>query len=97
MNSNTASFFAAKHRLDTGVRSYFTSLGYAEKDPAAAWKRVEDFNLLYYITLDERFQPTPPNFVNLVSLPLLQQIRTGPQFAPVPFASAHGVLIFQHQ
>jgi hypothetical protein len=27
LNLNTASFFAAKHRLDTGVRSYYTSLG----------------------------------------------------------------------
>jgi hypothetical protein len=96
-NENTASFFAAKHRLDTGVRGYFTSLGYAEKDPAAAWKRVEEFNLRYYITLDERHQPTPPDFVNLVSLPSLQRIRTSSQFAPVPFASADGVLIFQHQ
>jgi len=96
LNANTVSFFAAKHRLETGVRGYFTSLGYAEKNVAAARKRVEDLNLLYYITLDEPFQTTPPNFVNIVSLPMLKQIRIDPHFDQVPFPTANGVVIFRH-
>jgi hypothetical protein len=97
LNANTASFFAAKRSLDTGVRSYYTSLGYAEKDIATAVKRVEDFNIMFYITLDERFQTVPANFVNIVSLPMLKHISEDPKFQPVPFASADGVLIFQHK
>jgi hypothetical protein len=97
LNSNTASFFAAKRRLGTGVRCYFTTLGYAQKDVAAAVKRVQEFNLLYYISLDERFQPKPPDFVNMVSLPTLEEIRIDPQFEEAPFANTDGVVIFRHK
>jgi hypothetical protein len=95
LNANTASFFAAKHRLDTGVRSYFTSLGYAQKDVTAAVKRVEGLNPMYYITLDEHFQSTPPDFLNMVSLPLLEQVRKNPHFEQLPAWSTNGVLIFR--
>jgi hypothetical protein len=97
LNLNTASFFAAKHRLDTGIRSHYTSLGYAQKDVAAAVKRVEELNMLYYITLDERFQTTPPNFVNMASLPMLRHVRTDPQFEQVSAPNATGVLIFRRR
>ena len=95
LNLNTANFFAAKHRLDTGIRSYYTSLGYAQEDVAAAVKRVEEFNAMYFITLDERFQTTPPNFVNKASLPMLKYVETAPQFERVLASDATGVLIFR--
>ncbi|HUB80046.1 MAG TPA: hypothetical protein VMB03_14670 [Bryobacteraceae bacterium] len=97
LSSNTASFFAAKRRLHTGVRDFYTTLGYAQKDLAAAVQRVKEFNLSYYISLDERFQPAPPNFVNIVSLPMLRQIRMDPQFEQVPFVNMDGVVIFRHR
>ena len=97
LNANTASFFAVKRSLDTGVRSYYTSLGYAEKNVATAVKRVEDFKIMFYITLEERSQTVPPNFINIVSLPMLKHISEDPTFHPVPLASADGVLIFQHK
>lgn len=78
-------------------RSYYTSLGYAEKVVATASKRVDDLNTMFYITLDERFQTIPPNFVNIVSLPMLQQIKADPRFRQVPFPSVNGVLIFQRK
>jgi hypothetical protein len=96
-SANTADFFAAKHRLDTGIRSYFTSLGYAQSDLGAAVKRVEDFNTMYYITLDEHFQPLPPNFVNIESLPMLQHIRIDPHFEQVTTPSANGVVVFRRR
>jgi len=95
LNANTASFFAAKHRLDTGIRSYFTSLGYAQNDIAAAVKRVQDFRPMYYITLDEHFQTSPPNFVNVVSLPMLKQVRKDPHFEQFTASSSNGVLVFR--
>ena len=97
LNENTASFFAAKRCLDTGVRSYYTSLGYAKTNVAAAAKRVEDFHIMFYITLDERSQSVPPNFINVVSLPMLKHIGEDSNFQQIPFASADGVLIFQHK
>jgi hypothetical protein len=97
LSANTASFFAAKHRLDTGIRSYFTSLGYAQSDLGAAVKRVEDFNTMYYITLDEHFQTIPPNFVNVVSLPMLKHVRLDPHFEQVTASSANGMLVFRRR
>ena len=37
-----------------------------------AMKRIDDFSTHYFITLDEPFQAKPPNFVNIVSLPVLR-------------------------
>jgi hypothetical protein len=95
LNANTASFFAAKHRLHTGIRSYYTSLGYAQTDVAAAVRRVEDLNTMYYITLDERSQSAAPDFLNLASLPMLEHVRTDPHFERVSASNATGVLIFR--
>jgi hypothetical protein len=95
LNANTVSFFGAKHRLDTGIRSNFSSLGYAQKDVTAAVRRVDEFNPMYYITLDEPYQPIPPNFVNMVSLPMLKHVRIDPSFEQVHLTSASGVVIFR--
>jgi hypothetical protein len=95
LNANTASFFAAKHRLDTGIRGYYTSLGYAQEDVAAAVRRVEELNTMYYITLDERSQSTAPDFLNIASLPMLKHVRTDPHFERVSASNATGVLIFR--
>jgi hypothetical protein len=96
LNLNSAAFFAAKNRLDTGVRSYYTSLGYAEKDTSAALKRIEDFSARFVITLDEPFQLTP-DFLNVVTLPVLRELKSSQRFAQVPFSSEKGIVIFERQ
>jgi hypothetical protein len=95
LNDNSAAFFAAKERLKTGIRSYFTSLGYAEKDLTAAMRRIEEFRTRYLITLSEQYQTTPPDFVNIVSLPVLEQVRRDPRFTPCRFPSKEGIVVFQ--
>jgi len=95
LSANTLSFFAAKHQLDTGTQSYFTSLGYAESDVSAAMKRVRSFKIMYYITLDEAFQTTPANFVNLVSLPVLKLVKGDAHFEQVGTTDPNGVVIFR--
>jgi len=96
LNANSAAFFAAKNRLDTGVRSYYTSVGYAQKDASAAMQRIEEFSTRYVITLDEPFQGTP-NFLNVVSLAVLNELKGGERFTRVPFRSEQGILIFERQ
>jgi hypothetical protein len=96
LNANTAAFFAAKNRLTTGVRAYYTGLGYAQKDSSAAMNRIEELSARFVISLDEPFQPSP-NFLNLVSLAVLRQVRSSGRFAPVPFPSQKGILIFERQ
>jgi len=95
LNANTVSFFAAKHRLDTGIRSYFTSLGYAQSNVAGATKRLDDFKVMYYITLDEKSQTIPPNFLNTVSLPMLNYVKMDSHFEQVGPPSSNGVLTFR--
>jgi len=95
MNSNSASLFAAKDRLTTGVRSYFTSMGYAQKDPVAAMKRIEEFRTRYVITLAAPFQTTPPNFLNLATIPVLVKMQHDPRFTQLDFPSRNGLVVFQ--
>ena len=95
MNANAAAFFAAKNRLRTGVRSYYTSLGYGESDFGAAMRRIEEFRPRYVITVAEPFQVGLPGFLNVVSLPVLRDLRTDDRFSQVPFASRNGVLVFR--
>ncbi|HEY4360901.1 MAG TPA: hypothetical protein VGN17_08030 [Bryobacteraceae bacterium] len=97
LNANGASFFAAKQRLATGIRSFYTSLGYAEKDAAVALKRLDDLNTHYLITLDEQHQNAAPNFLNAVSLSVLKAIRQDPRYRQLDFPSTQGVLIFERQ
>jgi hypothetical protein len=95
LNANSASFFAARNRLRTGVRGYYTSLGYAQKDLAAALTRIDDLHATYLVTLERTFQTTPPNFLNLVSLPVLDEIERSTRFRRLPFSSSNGMLIFE--
>jgi hypothetical protein len=95
LNDNSAAFFAAKERLKSGIRNYYTSLGYAEKDPDAAMRRIEELRTYYLITLSEQYQSTPPNFVNIVSRPVLGRVRRDPRFTQCPFPSEDGVVVFQ--
>ncbi len=97
VNANAAAFFAAKNRLQTGMRCYYTSLGYGETDVSKAMQRIRDFRTRYVITLAEPLQPDPPDFLNVVSLPILRQMRTDHQFVRVPFSSRTGILVFQYQ
>ncbi len=97
INANTASFFASTHRLDSGVRSFFTGLRYGATDTAAEWTRVKAFQPMYYISLDDAAQTHPPNFLNLVTRPVLDRVRADPHWERVPFASDNGIVIFRHR
>jgi hypothetical protein len=95
LNSNSASFFAAKQSLKGGARGYYTSLGYAQRDLAAALRRIEEFRTRYVITLAEPYQAAEPNFLNVISLPVLTQMRSDSRFAQIPFGSRMGVIVFR--
>jgi len=97
MNANAAAFFAAKNRLRTGVRSYYTSLGYAEADVGRAMRRIEDFGPRYVITIDGPMQTKLPDFLNVVSLPVLRNMQQDRRFSQVPFPSRNGVLVFRYR
>ena len=50
---------------------------------------------MYVLTLDEPFQPQPPDFLNQTTLPVLRRLRQDPQFRLLPFQSRVGIIVFQ--
>jgi len=96
LNSISASFFASKNRLATGVKTTYTSLAYGEKDTSAAMKRIEEFAPTFVITLDAPYQ-SPVNFLNIVTLPVLRELESRDQFTRVPFPNKMGILVFERQ
>jgi len=94
LNANSLDFFAAKERLYRGARTYFVSLGYAQKDADAAFRKIDEFHARYVITLRRAFQSPNPNFLNAASLPLLERIGRDPRFSELPFRSRYGLIIF---
>ena len=95
LNANSMSFYAAKWKQDTNMQCHNTSLGYAEKDPVRAWKRLNDLNIAYFISLEETALPKPPNVLNEVSLSILQKIRADHRFTQLPYDSKLKVVVFR--
>jgi hypothetical protein len=95
LNENSAAFFAAKQCLTTGRRGYYISAGYAQKDLGAALRRMEEYHTEYVIELAEAFQPSPPNFLNLTALPMLQRLRDNPGCKQEPFSTVNGLVLFR--
>jgi hypothetical protein len=97
LNSNTLSFYAAKHRLETNQLIYYASLGYAPTDPDPVWKRLNELNLAYYVTLAAARQPQPPDFLNQIALEIQHRVEQSGQFERVPFASPLGIEIYRRR
>jgi hypothetical protein len=96
LNANTLSFYAAKARLkERAPRCKYTSLGYAAKDMDVSWTRICALDPAYFISLEETAQPTPPDFHNQLSVPMLQRIRADKEWIQVPFKSHFGIVVFQ--
>ena len=58
-------------------------------------RRIEEFRPRYVITVAEPFQAGLPGFLNVVSLPVLRDLRSDDRFSQVPFVSRNGVLVFR--
>lgn len=95
LNANNLAFHAAKASLSSGIRAYYTSLGFMAKDPAAALARVHAMEAESFISIDVRFQPPQPNFLNQVARDVLDAIRRDPRYVQVPFSSGHNIVLYR--
>lgn len=95
LNANSAAFFAAKNRLVTGRGGSYAPLGYAETELKAGLSRIYELSVQYVITLDEPFQRTAPDFLNVLGLPILKELRQGGRYKAIPFSSNKGILVFE--
>ena len=96
-NANSAEFFAAKQSLVTGVRSHYIALGYAQNSLDRAMHRIFSYHAHYIATLDQPHQELQPNYLNLVALPVLGEMKSDSRFQQIPFSSSRGILIFERR
>ncbi len=94
LNFNNLLFYGAKDMLKTNLRAQYLSLGFAQKDFNAAIKRINDLNIVYFISVKENFMPDPPDFLNMVSKPVLKWVEKNKKFEQISFDSNQGVVIF---
>ena len=97
LNANSLAFYAAMQRLKTGIRCYYTPLGYAATDVEAVWARVHNIPAESFIGLEASLQPQPPDFLNQTALPTLQRMETDPQYRKLIFPNPSGIVIFQRR
>jgi hypothetical protein len=95
LNANSMAFYAAKWKQESRLECYYTSLGYAEKDLSKARERLEQLKIIYFISLEERALPQPPDFMNHVALSMLREIRTDRRFIQLPYDSRLNVIVFR--
>lgn len=94
MNYNTLSFYSAKSRLLSGIRCNYVYLGHAEKDIEKAWARVNYHKVVYFVSIQDYAQPSPPDFLNTVSLPVLERVKHDHEYADQKFLSNNNVVIY---
>ena len=58
-------------------------------------RRIDGISARYVITVSEQDQTKPPDFVNVVSLPVLEQVRRDPRFTACRFPSKEGIVVFR--
>jgi len=95
LNANSAEYFSAKQLLKQNFRCYYTSLGYAEKDPEKAWQRLLDLNINYFVTLQPSLNFKPADPFNQVNLPILDKIQKSPKFKLQSFIDDQSVLLYK--
>jgi hypothetical protein len=94
LNANSLSFYCSKQRLKTGLLAYYTSLGYAQGNEAAAMQRVLDFRPAYFMSLDE-LAWSVPDALNLTGPAVLKKIAVDPRFEKIPFQSKFNVVVYR--
>jgi 4-amino-4-deoxy-L-arabinose transferase-like glycosyltransferase len=104
LNHNTLEMLAAERYASSGRRCYYDALGYAPKDPAAAWRLLTQLKSPYYIGVDfgNAENPLPPSvaktivpddpFNRLSHVIYLRALRSG-LYAVLPRSRQTGTIV----
>jgi 4-amino-4-deoxy-L-arabinose transferase-like glycosyltransferase len=106
LNANTLEMLAFERYAGIGRRCHYTSLGYAERDPAVAWKRVRDFSPPFYVSVDygNPHNPLPadqaaavsrPDAFNRVNVAIFNRVKRSHEFDLVPESRRSGLVVFR--
>jgi hypothetical protein len=106
LNGNTLGMLAFSRFAERGRRCYYTSLGYAQADPEAAWSRVQEFQPPYYVGIDygNARNPLPPPYAdvaargsafNRVNQDVFERVTRSSEFDVVPGTRRAGLVVFR--
>ncbi len=95
LNLNSLNYCAAKRELAAHRRGYFRNLGFGETRLERALANVAALRPAYFVSLEAARQPKPPDFLNTVSLAVLQAVERSPRFRRVPFDSDSGIVVYR--
>jgi uncharacterized membrane protein (GlpM family) len=106
LNFNTLQMLAAERFALSGRFCYYTSLGYAEVDPDAAWQRIRQFRPPYYISIDygsrsnllpaaDRATIRSSDPFNRVNRAVYRRVVNDSSFRVLPETRQHGFVIFE--
>jgi hypothetical protein len=105
-NHNTIEMIAFERHAESGLRCYYTALGYAEQSPEVAWKRVQEFDSPYYISVDygnrsnplpnaEQLLIAPSDPFNVVNTTVFNRVKSSGTYKVVPGSRESGVVVLQ--
>jgi hypothetical protein len=94
LNLYTLSFYSAKAQLQDGFRCFYWYLGHAEKDVDVAWARVLEFNVPYFVSLEESAMPEP-DWLNQASMAILRRVSRDRGFVREPFQSQSHIAVYR--
>ena len=80
LNSNSVSYFSAKHSEPLQIRCYYTSLGYTENNLDKAWERLLSLNTNYFIAPNRTLYPDASDPFNSVALLALDKVQNSGVF-----------------
>jgi hypothetical protein len=95
LNYVTLTFYSSKAQLDRGYRCTYEYLGHAQKDPEEGYRRIRRIRAPFFVSLEERAMPKPPDFLNVAALAVLERVEQDPGFARVPLESRSGIVVFE--
>jgi hypothetical protein len=94
-NGHTLTFYSSKASLRTGFRCNYQHFGLAPRELDAAWRRLDEVDALYLITLTAQSLPPATDPLNPAALSILHRAERDLDLHAVPFESSSGVIVFQ--
>jgi dolichyl-phosphate-mannose-protein mannosyltransferase len=106
LNANSLTLLAHERFSRSGIDCYYTALGLAEQDAAAAWRRVRSFEPPYYIGVDygnarnplpvaQRTLVAPSDPFNVVNRAVLRQALNSGRFEIVQGTQHAGLILLR--
>jgi glycosyltransferase involved in cell wall biosynthesis len=97
LNYNSVEYYATQQKLRTNFQCRYAPLGFAEKDADKAWKTMmKYYNPPFFISGPDNSYSQEPDAFNIVSLPILERVRSSELFIEEDNSSPGQIHIFRN-